>query len=112
MLLKAWTEDNAFRIPSGRILDTSREMAKRGEVWDEAALLAAEAEQDGKLGWGEACDPVVTGSAANQSLSETGAAIGGSPGWISDPVAYMDHCKHPEHMLQVSRHIAQSEVTV
>lgn len=103
MLLKTWTEDNAFRIPSGRILDASRKMAKRGEVWDEAVLLAAEAEEDGKLGWGEACDPAVTGSAAKKSLSEMGAAIGRSPGWVSDPVAYMDHCRHPEHLLQVKR---------
>jgi hypothetical protein len=30
LLLTVWTEDNGFRIPSGKMLARSRELAKRG----------------------------------------------------------------------------------
>jgi hypothetical protein len=39
LTLTIWTEDNAFRIPSGRILAKSRELAKRGlGEWKRTAL--------------------------------------------------------------------------
>lgn len=71
-------------------------------MWDEAELLAAEAEVDGLKGWGNVCDPPIDRSVGNQTRYDVAEASELAALFVVDPLQYMDVCEHPEHLVMVS----------
>ncbi|KAI9639049.1 uncharacterized protein MKK02DRAFT_31306 [Dioszegia hungarica] len=112
MLLAVWVDDVSHHPPSAKLLSQSRQLAYAAKVWDESELLALEAEEETKKGWGNACDPALNRDFGQDVLAAVQRNNAQQASFIDEPMVYADPCKHPEHLRQNGEMIMKEESSV